>query len=288
MRRRVALILLDPPYNTRRARNKFNSDHGTLSEGDIDLVVNDIDDLPMPGGHALIFCSAIQFAKFYELFINYRKDGERPAKFQRTDTWGRRLRNQFFSAEETPMVFIKKKNNIVSRRFRSFGHVNGYEMAIHLWKPNGPVHSQTRVNYRNQGYIVEDGYPRLSNVMAEIPRVVKSEAGRVRPSSSNDGSASGAAWKMIIPEQKSVVMLAEIKNQYLNPGDIVVKQFGGTFATAKECLLSGRPLVFVCCEIDRDCTKTASDDLVRCFLTTVLRDEYPLPAKDEEKSGLRS
>ena len=149
----------------------------------MDRVVNEIDELLMPGGHALIFCSAIQFAKWYELIVNYRKDGEKPAKVQRTDSGGRRLRNQVFSAEETPMVFIKKKDNIVSRRFRSFGHVNGYEMAIHLWKPNGPVNAQTRVKYRNQGYIVEDGYPRFSNVMAEIPRVVKPEAVGVPPSS---------------------------------------------------------------------------------------------------------
>ena len=167
----------------------------------------------MPGGHALIFCSAIQFAKWYELVVNYRKDGERPANVQRTDTGGKRLRNKVFRAEETPVVFIKKKENIVSSRFRSFGHVNGYEMAIHLWKLNGPLHTPTRVNYRNQGYIVEDGYPRFRKVMAEIPRVVKPEAIRVPLSSSNYGSASGAAWKMIRPEQKSVEMLPEIIHQ---------------------------------------------------------------------------
>ena len=134
------------------------------------------------------------------------------------------------------MVFIKKKDNIVSHCFRSFENVNGYEMSIHLWKPKGHVHAQTRVNYLNQGYIVEDGYPRFSNVMVEIPRVVKPEAVRVLPSSSNDGSASGAAWKMLRPEQKSVAMLAEIIHPYANPGDIFVDLFGGTFATASACL----------------------------------------------------
>ena len=79
------------------------------------------------------------------------------------------------------MFFIKKKENIASRRFISIGHVNGYEMVIHLWKPNGPVHTQNRVNYRNQGCIVEEGYPRYSNVMAENPRVLKPEAVRVPP-----------------------------------------------------------------------------------------------------------
>ena len=62
-RSRVALILLDPPYNTRRARKKSNSDHDTLSEDDMVRVVNEIDDLLMTGGYALIFCSAIQFSK---------------------------------------------------------------------------------------------------------------------------------------------------------------------------------------------------------------------------------
>ena len=178
---------------------------------------------------------------------------------------------------------MKKKDNIVSRRVRSFGHVNGYDIAIHVWKPHGPVHAQTRVNYRNQGYIVEEGYPRFRNVMAEILRVVKPEAVRVPPSSSNNGSASGAAWKILRPEQKSVAMLAEIILQYTNPGDIVVDLFGGTFATTKACLQSGRPRVFVGCELDRNCTKTASEDLVRCFVTAVLRDEYPIAVTDEEK-----
>ena len=58
--------------------------------------------------------------------------------------------------------------------------------------------------------------------MAEIPRVVKPEAVRVPPSTSNDGSASRAAWKMLRTEQKSVAMLAEVINQYTNPGDIFV------------------------------------------------------------------
>ena len=181
------------------------------------------------------------------------------------------------------MIFIKTKENIFSRRFRSFGHVNGYEMAIHVWKPNGTVHSQNRVNYRNKGYIVEDGYPRFSNVMEEIPGLVKPEAVRVPPSSSNDGSASGAAWKMLRPEQKSVSMLQEILHQYTNPGYIFVGLFGGTFTTAKACLQFSRPRVFVGCELDRNCTKSAIDDLVRCFVTAVLRDEYPIPATDEEK-----
>ena len=88
---------------------------------------------------------------------------------------------------------------------------------------------------------------------------------------------------MLRPEQKSVAMLAEITQQYTNSGDIVVDLFEATFATAKVCLHSGRSRVFVGCELDRNCKKTASDDLVRCFVTAVLRDEYPIPATDEER-----
>ena len=78
-------MLLDLPNNTRRARKKSNSDHETLSEDDMVGVVNEIDDLLMPGEHTLIFFYAVQFSKWYELFVNYRKEGERPEKVQRTN-----------------------------------------------------------------------------------------------------------------------------------------------------------------------------------------------------------
>ena len=77
--------------------------------------------------------------------------------------------------------------------------------------------------------------------------------------------------------------ISKLHYQYTNTGDIVVDLFGGTFATSKACLQSGRPRVFVGCEIDINCTKTASNELVRCFVTAVVRDEYPIPGTDEEK-----
>ena len=40
LRGRVFFMLLDPPYNMRLASKKSNSDHDTLSEDDMDHVVN--------------------------------------------------------------------------------------------------------------------------------------------------------------------------------------------------------------------------------------------------------
>ena len=78
-------------------------------------------------------------------------------------------------------------------------------------------------------------------------------------------------------------MLAEIIHQYNNPGDIFVDLFGGTFATAEAYLQSGRPRMFVICELERHCTKTAREDLVRFIVTAALSDEYSIPVTDEEK-----
>lgn len=61
----VALIITDPPYNTRRQKNRPNSEHDVFTIEDIVKFVNFIKLVLNPGEHAIIFCSHLQFNSWY-------------------------------------------------------------------------------------------------------------------------------------------------------------------------------------------------------------------------------
>ena len=48
--------------------NQDNSGHDRLSQEDIDEVVDLIDSTIVPGGHAVVFCSFLQFRGWYDSF----------------------------------------------------------------------------------------------------------------------------------------------------------------------------------------------------------------------------
>jgi len=52
---------MDPPYNTRSARNSPNSEHDNLTLEDMQNVVGVCERLLKPGGHGIIFTSVVQF-----------------------------------------------------------------------------------------------------------------------------------------------------------------------------------------------------------------------------------
>jgi predicted RNA methylase len=61
---KVALVLTDPPYNTRREAGASNSDYDKLSLSSIKEAADVIKKLLRPHGHAFIFCSFKQVTEW--------------------------------------------------------------------------------------------------------------------------------------------------------------------------------------------------------------------------------
>jgi DNA modification methylase len=55
--RKVALVLTDPPYNTRQEAGASNSDYDKLSLSSMNEAADVIEKLLRPHGHEIIFCS---------------------------------------------------------------------------------------------------------------------------------------------------------------------------------------------------------------------------------------
>ena len=63
-------MLCDPPYNYRRENNLLNSTHDNLSKSNMTDCVREISQMLREGGHAFVFCSALQFKLWYDAFTS--------------------------------------------------------------------------------------------------------------------------------------------------------------------------------------------------------------------------
>ena len=140
----------------------MNSEHEILSTEDMDDVVKAMDAMLMTGGQGVLFCSSLQLRDWYDAFTQYRANGEPCTKTVRHTK--RRRKGQVVMAEESALIFVKRNGTLSARGQTSFGHMNVYEEAIHVWNPNERVSDQTRVDYKPQGFI-NDTYPRYGNLM---------------------------------------------------------------------------------------------------------------------------
>jgi len=99
----VAAVIMDPPYNTRSARNSPNSEHDKLSLDDMRNVVEMCDRLLKPGGHGIIFTSVLQFCDWYKYlaeFTEYESEGEESQPMAEPVP-------TVFNVEEVPLVCIR-------------------------------------------------------------------------------------------------------------------------------------------------------------------------------------
>lgn len=273
----VQFACCDPPYNIRRHRNRPFSDYDRLHPDDMQDVVKVLDDILKDGGHGILFCTSYQFKDWYDALTLYRRESDRATP--RSYVTRLRRKGQVFMVEEQAQVFIKKPGTFSSRGYKSFGHTNVYEAAVHFWKPNGRVEEQDSVFYTKQGFI-DDPYPRYGNVMGNIPSVVKPEAVYTN-------EQDGALSSRLRSEQKPEDEVAELIGMYTKRGDTVCDLFSGAFSTARACFRFADPRTFVGCELDQLCMQPASRHILRAFMEATLREDNRIAVSDELKDHIK-
>lgn len=247
----VQLLLTDPPYNVRRGPNAAHdnfSDYNGLAE----LAKKYL----RPGGHAVIFCSALQFSEWVSAFETLNDKGDATE----------------FRITKVPLVFT-----VVGDTFqfnpakKALVHINAVDYAFHCVRSPQLVKGDAfkMVQWRSHGH-VHSSFPPNSNVMNNVPRV--SHAERVPRTNTPSDSNQRGLKEMLRPEQKSVALCRELVCRYSLPGDKVVDPFGGTFAVAEACLTVHEPRRFYGGDKDKVCALTGIDRCMRAFVRCLVND----------------
>lgn len=268
------LVCIDPPYNTRRLANKQNSSHDVLTAEDMSMVVEQVDQLLRPGGHAVVFCTVQQFVVWQKLFDQYKRMDDKSSNV--------------FSVDKAPMNFVNSPNNHKTAPHRSSCTLQGMvEYALHL-KKNGLSYEEEAkmVNYKTFNYI-NSNFGGTKNVIDNIPVVAGREAlvEKVAVSITDEedpdfGRVSTRA-RRVRPEQKSVHLMKELVSRFSQGGDIVVDLFAGTFSLAFACFQLPQHRVFAGCELDEDCYDQAKNhfttQLAHYLVDTETITDIPIP-----------
>jgi hypothetical protein len=112
---KVALVLTDPPYNTRREYGAGNSDYDKLSLSTMKEAADVIEKLLRPHGHAFIFCSFQQAMEWRSVLES--AGGESSLKLP-----------------AVPEVIIGNSTAINSAGRYRYHRVNTYDTAWHAYK----------------------------------------------------------------------------------------------------------------------------------------------------------
>ncbi len=226
----VQFILTDPPYNVRRERGRFNADHDQLSKKDCKEFAHLVYRLLKPGGHMVLFCSALQFSTWHKIFTTYT--GPPPST------------THVFTVTAVPLLFIPQRNVYPQKPFRrSLLHNNVAELALHLARiPQRYSEAFNQVQWQNHGY-VHSTFPAYTNIVNNIPALSNRERLHTSPLSTAPATTASAAAASaaapgpsssnrakLRPEQKSVALCRELISRYSKPGDIVFDPFAGTFS----------------------------------------------------------
>ena len=191
----VQLVLCDPPYNYRRENNLPNSTHDNLSKSDMNDCVREISQMLREGGHAFVFCSALQFKLWYDAFAlctivvsSDDEDEQDEEESNQGDEEGRsgaedplevnlpaeRLR--IFSLEPSPVLMNSIPGHyytnaaITSTAFRRVS-----EMAVHVTKKGlNSKDAFALVNYDNFKF-VSSCHPAWTNIIDNVPRLEEGE-----------------------------------------------------------------------------------------------------------------
>jgi predicted RNA methylase len=223
----VALVLTDPPYNTRREAGANNSEYDKLSLSSMKEAADVIEKLLRPHGHAFIFCS-----------------------FQQAMEWRSVLESagggSCLKVPAVPEVIIRDSTAIHSAGRFLYHRVNSYELAWHVYKDKaGGSQSDyhTTVGFGNASIELCSGttLPPYSNVIDHYVPPKAPELVRVN-------------GRTMRAEQKSVKLLQDIMRLFApKPTDIVVDLFAGTMSTVIAALIEGRRVH--ACEKDPECFK---------------------------------
>lgn len=237
----VALILTDPPYNTRRASRAVNSGHDQLSATEMTQVADLIADLLRPSGQAYVFCSFVQWNAWRTALL---------------DSGG----GDVLAVSSTPELIIRHPSCVRSMGQYMYHRVNTAEVAVHAYKrvhatrTGAPSFEELTAAGMHYGDMVGFGNPNLSLLSpSSMPVFAAAIDGYKPPTGVELLKANGA---VIRPEQKSVKLLRDIIRLFApKPTDVVVDLFAGTMSTAVAALLEGRPVHV--CEVDQACFNAA-------------------------------
>lgn len=248
------LLLCDPPYNLRNERSRANSSYDSLTLKTMSNVVQVIDDVLRPGGHAIIFCSIQQFPHWFEKLKTHVSEGE-----------GAQIDEPAFSVDSVPLIIARHPSvNTTFPGRKSCTLASAAEYAVHLVK-KGPVpfkSLQTMVNYTSFNY-VSSAYPAFKNIINNVMWLLPGEQVRV-PTKENPSKTCA-----LRAEQKPVHLLRELVSRFSQPGDYVVDLFAGTFSTAHACFTLPQHRKFVGCDMDGECVDYASSYVLRRAATAL-------------------
>lgn len=224
---KVALVLTDPPYNTRRGSGATNSDYDKLSLSTMRDAADVVEKLLRPHGHAFIFCSFQQAMEWHTVL--------------EAAGGGRSLK-----VPAVPEAIIRDGTAIHSGGRFLYHRANAYELAWHVYKDKkGGSESdyEATVGFGNSSLDLCSGttLPPFGNVIDRYippkgPELIHSKGRPLRA------------------EQKSVKLLQDIMRLFApKPTDLVVDLFAGTMSTVIAALIEGRPVY--ACEKDPECFK---------------------------------
>ena len=289
----VQLIITDPPQSLRKNRNKKRI-ADVLTKEDMEECVDMFADILKPGGHGIVFCSALQFRTWHNLLTSYstydtdgsdndssgnsrKESGDMQRKREKESERKRRF---LFSVEDVPLYFVQAPGQHLKKKGGTTRHhVSVVEMAIHFWKREFLLkEEQLKQDESSQGYIQSRHAP-CTNCIDEINPIGRSERVRVP-------NTEGSRFKHLRLEQKSIRLLQELVGRYTKPGDIVVDCFAGTLVAAKACLQMEKHRIFIGCDRDSQCVEDAMPFLLKVFLDEARNSKSDLSLSQEEHISL--
>ena len=255
----VQLVLTDPPFNHRRTGNRPNSEHDSISKDEMKEVIDLVNEVLRPGGHAIMFCSPSQFHEWHGLL-----QGD-------IDDEGRRT----FNTDPHPMTLVNTPRHFYGRiRKKTTALHPVTSWAVHATK-TGLANDDAfdLVDYSNHAFI-SSTHLAWTNVIDGVDRL--------KPGERLMRKSEAGATTALRPEQKSRALLQELICRFSKPGTVVVDMFGGTFSTAAACLTLPKHRIFVGCEMDEEAFIAAKNDLIEVFAMTILDDKTDIQFSDEE------
>jgi hypothetical protein len=245
----VQLVLTDPPYGTRKSRNKVNSIHDSeLSSDEITEAVSIIHLLMRKGGHCILFCSMSQFEVWRQEFMRYDD----------------------MLVDCMPLFLVKEPRAYSQMPYRKHtGLMNMAEIALHCCKKGAGSAALRMVTYKSFN-AVPSRFPGWCNVIDNVPNLASGEAVR------DDSSRLGGRAAHMRCEQKSISLMVELVSRFSLPADIVVDLFSGTYTTAVACLRHsiGHYRNFFGCELDAICHHASKPRLLEEYSAQVLRGAF--------------
>jgi hypothetical protein len=245
----VQLVLTDPPYGTRKSRNRINSDHDNeLSRAEITEAVSIIHSLLRKGGHCILFCPMSQFNDWHEEFG----------------------RHDDMLVDCMPLFLVKEPRAYSQMPYKkSTGLMNMVEIALHCCKGGAGKDALEMVAYKNFN-AVSSRFVGWCNVIDNVPNLASGEAIRVE-----GANTRGRAGRLRC-EQKCIPLIVELVSRFSLPADIVVDLFSGTYTTAAACLRQprGHYRNFFGCELDTACHQASQSRLLVEYSAQVLQGTF--------------